>query len=84
MIIIATTKLYIAVDSIIANPTNKVRVIVDEASGCWASDSNAFSTDFPSLYAGNMHPIAVVNPAVIIETAAMRVTLSIFILLFFD
>ena len=81
MRIIETTKQYIAVDSIMASPTNKVLVIVGAASGCCASELSAEDTDFPSLNAGNMHPIPVVSPAVTIEATAIRVTLSIFILL---
>ena len=36
-----------AMDSIIARPTNKVRVIVAEASGCWASEVRAVATALP-------------------------------------
>ena len=70
-----------AVDSIIAKPTNKVLVIVDEASGCCANELNADATAFPSLNAGNIHPIPVVNPAVIIDANAIVVALSMMILL---
>lgn len=69
-----------AVDSIIANPTNKVLVIVDEESGCCAMEPSAFETALPSPIAGNIVPIAVVNPAVIIETTAISVKSSIFII----
>jgi hypothetical protein len=68
-----------AVDSIIANPTNNVLVMVGEASGCWAMEPNAFETALPSPIAGNIVPTAVVNPAVIIETTAISVRLSIFV-----
>ena len=43
-------------DSIIARPTNKVRVMVPEASGCCASALNAVATARPSLSAGPMPP----------------------------
>jgi len=76
--IIETTKQYMAIDSIIANPTNKVLVIVGAASGCCAIELNAVATALPSLNAGNMQPIPVVSPAVIIEATAIRDTLSIF------
>jgi hypothetical protein len=81
--IMETTKQYIAVDSIIANPTNKVLVIVGAASGCCAIELNADDTDFPSLNAGNIHPIPVVSPAVTIEATAITVILSIFIFFLF-
>src|ERR1035437_8830182 len=66
-----------AVDSIIARPTNRVRVIVAEASGCCASEVSAVATDRPSPSAGAMQPTPVVMPAVTIEATAMRVMLSI-------
>jgi len=77
MRIIETTKQYIAVDSIIARPTNKVLVMVGAASGCCAIDVNAVDTAFPSPSAGNIHPILVENPAVTIDTTAINDTLSI-------
>src|ERR1017187_9536106 len=64
-------------DSIMAKPTNKVRVIVAEASGCWASELKAVETARPSPSAGPMLPSAMVRPAVMIETTAMIVILSI-------
>ena len=45
-------------DSIIARPTNKVRVMVAEASGCCASELNAVETARPSPSAGPMLPSA--------------------------
>jgi len=66
-----------------ARPTNKVRVIVGAASGCWAMALNAAATDFPSLNAGNIHPSDVVSPAVMMETIAMIVILSILIIVLF-
>jgi Ca2+/Na+ antiporter len=81
MMIMVTTKEYMAVDSIIASPTNKVLVIVGAASGCSAIALKADATERPSLSAGNIHPSDVVSPAVMIETMAMVVMLSI--LLFF-
>ena len=68
-----------AVDSIIARPTNSVLVIVGAASGCWAMELNADATALPSLRAGIIHPMPVVNPAVIIDVIAIRVVLSIII-----
>src|ERR1035437_3647113 len=65
-----------AVDSIIARPTNKVRVMVAEASGCCASEVSAVATARPSPSAGHMQPMPVVSPAVAIEATATRVILS--------
>ncbi len=79
MRIIETTKQYIAVDSIMAKPTNKVLVIVGAASGCCAIDVKAEDTDLPSPIAGNIHPMLVEKPAVIIDTAAIIDILSILI-----
>lgn len=81
--IIETTKQYIAVDSIIANPTNKVLVMVGPASGCCAIELNAEATAFPSPCAGIMQPIPVVRPAVTIDATAIRVVLSILIFIWF-
>jgi hypothetical protein len=67
-----------AVDSIMARPTNKVRVIVGAASGCCAIELRAVATAFPSLSAGIIQPIDVVIPDVIIEAIAIDDTLSIF------
>jgi hypothetical protein len=77
MSIIETTKQYMAVDSIIARPTNKVRVIVGPASGCCAIEFKALETAFPSPIAGSIHPMLVENPAVTIDATAISVTLSI-------
>ena len=63
-------------DSIIASPTNSVRVIVVAASGCCASELNAVATARPSPSAGPMLPNAIVRPAVTIEAMAMSVALS--------
>src|ERR1039458_8399846 len=65
-----------AVDSIMARPTNKVRVMVAEASGCWASAVSAVATERPSPSAGHMQPMPVVRPAVTIDATAMTVMLS--------
>src|SRR5471030_189967 len=65
-----------AVDSIIARPSNRVRVIVAEASGCCASAVRAVATARPSPRAGHMHPMPVVKPAVTIEAIAMRDVVS--------
>src|SRR5580658_1703366 len=67
----------IAVDSIIARPTNNVRVMVAEASGCCASEVSAVATARPSPSAGHMQPTPMVRPAVAIETIATSVLLSI-------
>src|SRR5215472_6047428 len=64
-------------DSIIAKPTNKVRVMVAEASGCCASEVSAATTARPSPSAGAMTPMAVVRPHMMIEPDAMIVRLSI-------
>ncbi len=69
-----------ASDSIMANPTNNVRVMVADASGCCAKDERAVATERPSPMAGHMPPIAMVRPDVAIETTAMRL-LSIEVLL---
>src|SRR5271165_4031205 len=66
-----------AMDSIIARPTNKVRVMVLAASGCCASELKAVETARPSPSAGPMLPSAMVRPAVMIEATAMIVMLSI-------
>src|ERR1039457_2231471 len=63
-------------DSIIASPTNRVRVIVVAASGCCASEVNAVATARPSPSAGPILPRAIVSPAVTIEAIAMNVMLS--------
>src|SRR5476649_2121606 len=63
-------------DSIIARPTNKVRVIVASASGCCARELNAVATERPSPSAGPILPRAIVRPAVTIEAIAMSVMLS--------
>jgi hypothetical protein len=70
-----------AVDSIIARPTNKVLVIVGAASGCCAMELKAVATALPSLNAGNIQPMPVVRPAVIIDATAINDALSIFIFL---
>src|SRR5271157_3361258 len=62
-----------AMDSIIARPTNKVRVMVLAASGCCASELKAVETARPSPSAGPILPSAMVTPAVMIEAIAMRV-----------
>src|ERR1700683_3610505 len=66
-----------AMDSIIARPTNKVRVMVVAASGCCASELRAVATARPSPSAGAMLPTPIVAPAVTIETIAIKVVLSI-------
>jgi hypothetical protein len=60
-----------------ARPTNKVLVMVADASGCWARAVRAVATDLPSLSAGPMHPKLVVMPAVTIEAIATEVAGSI-------
>src|ERR1035441_9953648 len=65
-----------AVDSIIASPTNKVRVMVAEASGCWANEVSAVATALPSASAGPMVPKPVVMPAMTIDATAIIVMLS--------
>src|ERR1700726_763557 len=60
-----------------ANPTNNVRVIVEDASGCWASAPNAAATARPWPSPGPTAPMAMVSPAERIDAAAMIVMLSI-------
>ena len=62
-----------AVDSIIARPTNSVRVMVADASGCWASDVSATATALPSASAGPIVPKPVVRPAMTMDATAMKV-----------
>jgi hypothetical protein len=81
--IIDTTKQYIAIDSIIARPTNKVRVRVDAVSGCWAIELNADITARASPKAGLILPIAIVSPAVMMEAAPINVILSMVLFLLF-
>src|SRR5665648_198958 len=73
------TKQYIAVDSTMANPTNKVLVMVLASSGCWAIAPNARARAIPSPIAGPIEPMAMVIPAVIIETAPIISILFIFL-----
>lgn len=77
MSIIEMTKQYIAKDSSIASPTKRVRVMVCSASGCCAIELSAFDIALPCPKAGNMQPAHVVSPAIIIDTVAINVTLSI-------
>src|ERR1700691_2096968 len=65
-----------AVDSIMARPTNSVRVIVADASGCCASELSAVDTALPSPSAGPRTPKPVVMPAVTIDATATMVMLS--------
>src|ERR1035441_4665216 len=65
-----------AIDSIIAKPTNKVRVMVAEASGCWASEVRAVATALPSASAGPMEPKLMVMPAMTIDATAIIVMFS--------
>src|SRR5579871_2669472 len=65
-----------AMDSIIARPTNKVRVMVAEASGCCASEVSAVATALPSASAGPMAPKLMVMPAMTIDATAIIVMLS--------
>src|SRR5471032_497012 len=59
-----------------ARPTNRVRVMVAAASGCWASAVSAVATARPSASAGPIVPKPVVSPAMTIDVTAMRVVLS--------
>src|SRR5271165_4191086 len=65
-----------AIDSIIAKPTNKVLVMVAEASGCCASEVSAVATALPSASAGPMAPKLIVMPAMTIDATAIIVRLS--------
>src|ERR1039458_3279298 len=66
-----------AVDSIMARPTNRVRLMVAEASGCWASELSAEATALPSASAGPIVPNPVVRPATTIDATATIVMVSI-------
>src|ERR1700677_2919585 len=66
-----------AKDSIIAKPTKSVRVMVDDASGCCASEDKAVATARPSPSGGHMQPMPMVRPAVATEATATTVMLSI-------
>src|ERR1022692_5230950 len=66
-----------AIDSIIARPTNRVRVMLLAASGCCASAFRAVETARPSPSAGAILPSATVALAQMIETIAIMVMLSI-------
>ena len=61
-----------ASDSIIARPTNNVRVMVGEASGCCASEERATATARPSPNAGPIQPTAIVRPVVMIDATAIQ------------
>src|ERR1700693_3085316 len=65
-----------AVDSIMARPTNSVRVMVADASGCCANELSAVATALPSPSAGPRTPKLVVMPPVTIDATAMMVMLS--------
>ena len=69
-------------DSIIAKPTKSVRVMVADASGCWANELNADATDLPSPSAGAIQPMLVVIPAVTIDATEMIVILSILLFVY--
>jgi hypothetical protein len=60
-------------DSIIANPTNKVRVIVAAESGCCAIELSAFATEYPSPSPGPRTPIPIEMPEVTIDATAIVV-----------
>ena len=60
-------------DSIIASPTNRVLVIVAEASGCCAIELNAVATERPSPSAGAITPMQIVSPEVAIDATAIVV-----------
>ena len=61
-----------------ASPTNKVRVMVADASGCCAKEVRAAATERPSPRAGHMHPRLMVSPAMTIEAIAIEVVLSMY------
>src|SRR5664279_590070 len=65
-----------ATDSTMAKPTNNVRVMVAEASGCCASALNAVESARPSPSAGPMLPMAIVRPDAKIDATAIMVMLS--------
>lgn len=60
-----------------AKPTNSVRVMVCEASGCCAIEFKADVIERPCPNPGPITPKQVVIPAVMMETVAIIVVLSI-------
>src|SRR5271157_159823 len=64
-------------DSTIARPTNRVRVMLLASSGCCAIALKALDSAQPSPIAGPIEPIAMVIPATIMETMPMVSTLAI-------
>ena len=64
-------------DSIIAKPTNRVRVTVPDTSGCCARALSADEMALLSPMAGAMEPMHMVSPAVTNETTAIKPMLSI-------
>src|ERR1041385_7758687 len=64
-------------DSIMANPMKRVRLIVLDASGCWAREVKAAMMARLSPKAGAMAPIAIVRLAAAMEVMPIIVELSI-------
>src|SRR6056297_1000385 len=70
-----------AVDSIMARPTKRVRLIVFDSSGCWAMAWSAWATARPSPRAGPTEPMAIARAALAIEMNAVRLVGSTLVLL---
>jgi hypothetical protein len=65
-----------AVDSIMARPTNKVQLIVDASSGCWAIAVMAREIAIPSPIPGPIEPMPIVIPDATMEATAIQVVES--------
>src|ERR1019366_9186511 len=66
-----------AIDSIIAKPIKRVRLMVPASSGCWAIERSACAIALASPSAGPIDPIAMHRAAAAMEVTPMMLTLSI-------
>src|ERR1019366_3505133 len=64
-----------AMDSIMASPTNRVRLMVPASSGCWAMELRACTMAFASPRAGAIDPMAMHRAAATIDVMPITVTL---------
>src|SRR5208282_4020564 len=67
-----------AMDSIIASPINRVRLMVPASSGCWAMELSACTMAFASPRAGAIDPMAMHRAAATIDVMPIIVTLFMF------
>src|ERR1035437_7575302 len=67
-----------AMDSIMASPINRVRLIVPASSGCWAMELRACAMALPSPRAGAIDPMAMHRAAATIDVLPISVTLFMF------